>query len=128
MGGIGVLERRVGLSTLCFPSVCNNDYYTMEFLLDTLLPLVGQMSLFPPLIPGAVRSSSNPLPCCLLNEEEVGMALSVGEGRNVKEGKKAVDVFLFDRGHKGEKADKGNNGFLFEGEACVVSFCFLDGI
>ena len=80
MGGIGVLERRVGLSTLCFPSVCNNDYYTMEFLLDTLLPLVGQMSVFPPLIPGAVRSSSNPLPCCLLNEEEVGMGLCVGEG------------------------------------------------
>ena len=37
-------------------------------------------------------------------------------------------MFLFDRGHKGEKADKGNNGFLFEGEACVVSFCFLDCI
>ena len=70
----------------------------------------------------------------MLNEEEVGSlegALTVGEGRNVKEGNKAVDgVFVFDRrvrGHKGEKADKGNNGFLFEGEACVVSFCFLDG-
>ena len=45
MGGSVVLERWVALSTVWFPCVCNNGYYTMNFL------------------SWAVRMYSGPLPC-----------------------------------------------------------------